>query len=85
MTHQDHNELLTVGEVAAYLRVPVTTVYRMFKTTRLRGVKVGKHWRCRREVVENYILQLEAQRDVDPPGIRAFSEEELRTARLGRP
>jgi excisionase family DNA binding protein len=37
-------KFLTVEEVAAYLRLPASTVYRFAQTKVLPGFKVGKHW-----------------------------------------
>lgn len=41
-------EILTPDEVAAYLKVPKTTVYKMLRSEELPGFKVGKHWRVSR-------------------------------------
>ena len=36
------NELLTVQEVADFLRTTSTTIYRWLKNGKLQGVKIGK-------------------------------------------
>jgi excisionase family DNA binding protein len=48
--------LLTIGEVAAYLSVPVRTLY-MWRTNGdgPRGMKVGRHVRYRPEDVEAWL------------------------------
>jgi excisionase family DNA binding protein len=46
----DENELLTVKEVAVFLRVPVSWVYertRKRSLDRLPGIRLGKYWRFR--------------------------------------
>jgi excisionase family DNA binding protein/YgiT-type zinc finger domain-containing protein len=48
-------EILNVEEVADYLRVTPQTVYNMVKTERLRGTKIGREWRFRRDDVEAMI------------------------------
>ncbi|MFN2144517.1 MAG: PocR ligand-binding domain-containing protein [Anaerolineales bacterium] len=48
-------ELLTTKEVEDLLSVDRTTVYRMLKDGRLTGIKVGSHWRFRREEIDNLI------------------------------
>ena len=58
--HQDHNGVLTVEEVAQYLKIPRSSVYTLYRSGQLKAVKVGKYWRCRREVIEQYLLQLES-------------------------
>lgn len=42
------NELLTVQEVADFLRTTSTTIYRWLKNGKLQGVKIGKEWRISR-------------------------------------
>lgn len=46
------NDLLTTKQVQDILRVDRTTVYRMLKTGRLAGVKVGNQWRFHQHEVE---------------------------------
>jgi len=49
------SEFLTAEEVAEYLRLPLSTVYKLVQDKRLPGFKVGKHWRFRRETFEQWI------------------------------
>jgi excisionase family DNA binding protein len=53
------SEFLTVEEVAKYLRLPLSTVYKLVQDKRLPGFKVGKHWRFRREAFQEWIKQQE--------------------------
>lgn len=53
-------EFLTVEEVAEYLRLPLSTVYKLVQDKRLPGFKVGKHWRFRRETFLEWIKQQES-------------------------
>ncbi len=46
-------KLLTVTEVAAYLRTTTTTIYRWLKQGRLSAVKIGKEWRISEEQFKN--------------------------------
>ena len=45
------SEFLTAEEVAEYLRVPLSTVYKFVQDKQLPGFKVGKHWRFRKETI----------------------------------
>jgi excisionase family DNA binding protein len=38
-------EILTVMEVAKFLRVPKSTVYKLARVGELPASKIGKHWR----------------------------------------
>lgn len=46
-------EILTVMEVARFLRVPKSTVYKLARVGQLPASKIGKHWRfLRRDIHE---------------------------------
>ena len=45
MTSRHFAEILTVGEVANYLRIPQKTVYKLVRSGQLRAFKAGRHWR----------------------------------------
>ncbi len=51
--------LLGAGDVAELVGVKETTVYRWCKEGRLPCLKVGKHWRIRRGVLEDFLRQSE--------------------------
>jgi excisionase family DNA binding protein len=46
------NELLTLDEVAAYVRVHRNTVYRWVRTGQLPALQVGATWRVRRSDID---------------------------------
>ena len=52
-------ELLTSTDVAALIGVKETTVYRWCKEGKLPCLKVGKHWRVRREALEDFLRESE--------------------------
>lgn len=49
--------LLTVGEVAAIMRVSNMTVYRLIKSGQLAALRVGKNYRIRYKDVERYLSE----------------------------
>lgn len=49
------NEVLTAGEVAAYLRVSLSTIYRLLKTGDLPAFKIGSDWRFNRVHIEEWL------------------------------
>ncbi len=53
-------EFLTAEEVAEFLRLPLSTVYKLVQDKKLPGFKVGKHWRFRREAFREWIKQQES-------------------------
>ena len=46
-------EWLTVAEVAAALRLPLSTTYRLVRLGQIRSIKLGHHRRIRREWLEH--------------------------------
>ena len=57
------SEFLTAEEVAKYLRLPLSTVYKLVQDKRLPGFKVGKHWRFRKDSFEKWIKEQEVNND----------------------
>jgi excisionase family DNA binding protein len=49
------DEFLTAQEVAVYLRIPPTTVYKLAREGTIPGFKIGRHWRFRRDAVLKWI------------------------------
>lgn len=49
------DRMLTVGEVAAAMRVSNMTVYRLIKSGELAAVRVGKNYRIRESDVTRYL------------------------------
>ena len=47
--------VLTLNEVAEYLRIPRSTAYKLAQEGKIPGQKVGRHWRFRRVVVERWL------------------------------
>ena len=41
----NEDEILNIQEVSGYLRIPVSTVYKLAQNGKVPAVKVGKHWR----------------------------------------
>src|SRR5215212_2397635 len=52
-------ELLAAAEVASMIGVKETTVYRWCKGGKLPCLKIGKHWRVRREALEDFLNRSE--------------------------
>lgn len=48
-------DVMTLDEVAEYLRIPRSTVYKLAREGRIPGQKIGRQWRFRRAVVERWL------------------------------
>ena len=53
------SELLTAEEISKYLRLPLSTVYKLAQEKKLPGFKVGRHWRFRDDSIREWILKQE--------------------------
>jgi len=47
--------VMTVEEVAEYLRIPRASVYKLAQKGKIPCQKVGRHWRFRREAVDRWL------------------------------
>jgi excisionase family DNA binding protein len=46
---------MTIAEVAEYLRIPRASIYKLAQKGRIPCQKVGRHWRFRRESLEQWL------------------------------
>ncbi len=47
--------IFTVEELAVYLRIPKSTLYKLAQEGRLPAQKVGRHWRFRKEAIDKWL------------------------------
>ena len=57
MPEDPPNQILTIREVASYLKLPVSTVYRLVERRELPGNKVGRQWRFQRGLIDEWLKQ----------------------------
>jgi excisionase family DNA binding protein len=50
-------KVLTVNELAEYLRVHRSTIYRLLKRGQLPGFKIGSDWRFNIEVIDDWRMK----------------------------
>ena len=43
-----------ISDVAQFLKIPKSTVYKLCQNNRLPAAKIGRHWRFDRNVVEEW-------------------------------
>ena len=49
--------VLTIVELAEYLKIPKSTLYKLAQEGKIPGQKVGRHWRFRREAIDRWLEQ----------------------------
>lgn len=51
----ESTSVFTVEELAIYLKIPKSTIYKLAQEGKLPGQKVGKHWRFRKEAIDRWL------------------------------
>jgi excisionase family DNA binding protein len=51
--------VMTVEELAEYLRIPKSSVYKLAQEDRIPCQKVGRHWRFHRGAIERWLAREE--------------------------
>ena len=56
----DHKlgDILTIKELSAYLKIPESTLYKIVREGKIPSQKVGRHWRFRKEAIDNWLDQM---------------------------
>lgn len=49
--------VMTIDELAEYLQVSKSSLYKLVQTGQIPGQKVGKHWRFRRHTIDRWLDQ----------------------------
>jgi excisionase family DNA binding protein len=49
--------IMTIGELAEYLKIPKSTVYKLAQEGKIPCQKVGRQWRFHREAIDNWIRE----------------------------
>ena len=50
-------EIMTMDELAAYLRISKSTLYKLAVENKLPGQKIGKRWRFHKEAIDEWVKQ----------------------------
>jgi excisionase family DNA binding protein len=48
-------DVMTIQETSQYLRIPISSLYKLAQEGRIPCQKVGRHWRFRREAIERWL------------------------------
>ena len=60
------SRILTAKEVADYLRCHISTVYRLAKTGKLPGFRLGADWRFREDALQSWLdVELKSENATD--------------------
>ena len=56
-------EILTIRELAKYLKINERTVYLLAKQKKIPGIKIGGSWRFKKEMVDNWIIEQSTRKE----------------------
>ena len=52
---QANPDIMTVPEVAGYLQMSRSKIYRLLKTRQIPAMRIGKSWRFRKDLLDNWL------------------------------
>lgn len=55
------DEVMTIEELAAYLKLSKSTLYKLAQEGKVPGQKVGRHWRFRKHAIDRWLDQRTTQ------------------------
>jgi excisionase family DNA binding protein len=50
-------DVMTIDQLAEYLQIPKSTLYKLVQDGKFPGKKVGRQWRFRREAVDAWLAE----------------------------
>jgi len=80
-----NDDVLTIREVAEFLKVNEKTVYSLAQQRRIPGFKVGGQWRFRREDLDAWIAAQTGETTAEAQPAAAAGTSARRSRRKGRP
>lgn len=54
----DYPEIMTVSQVAEYFQISEMTTYKLVQQGSIPGFKLGRHWRVKRDDLDDFIEKL---------------------------
>ncbi len=58
--NQRFAEVLTIDELAAYLKVPKSTLYKLVREGKIPSQKIGRHWRFLKGAIDHWLEETRA-------------------------
>jgi excisionase family DNA binding protein len=60
-------DVMTIAELAAYLRCNKSTIYRLIKREKLPAFRIGSDWRFKRELIEKWMEEQRSKFSLPEP------------------
>lgn len=58
--------VFTIDELAEYLKISKSTLYKLAQERKVPGQKVGRHWRFHRTVIDQWLASGADAREIQP-------------------
>ena len=55
MIQEQPSDVLTIEELAAYLKIPKSTLYKIVREGKIPSQKIGRHWRFRKVAIDHWL------------------------------
>jgi excisionase family DNA binding protein len=55
MANQTQDMVMTIDDLAKYLKLSTSTLYKLCAEDKVPGQKVGRHWRFRKETIDGWL------------------------------
>lgn len=52
------SDVLTIEELAVYLKIPKSTLYKLVREGRIPSQKIGRHWRFRKAAIDHWLEEI---------------------------
>ncbi len=62
----DRDVVFTISELAAYLKVSKSTLYKIVREGKVPCQKVGRHWRFRKEAIDRWLEKSDVKNKNQP-------------------
>jgi len=70
-THDKLGDVLTIEELAIYLKIQKSTFYKPVREGKIPSQKIGHHWRFRKEAIDRWLDDLPAE-SAEPAGTHSI-------------
>lgn len=68
MMEERIGDVLTIGELSAYLKIPKSTLYKLVREDKIPSQKIGRHWRFLKRAIDHWLENLPATTGVAQTG-----------------
>ena len=52
---ENSSSVFTIEELAAYLKIPKSTLYKLVREGKIPSQKIGRHWRFRKGAIDHWL------------------------------